>query len=490
MRSPALRTLAAALLLSLAACAAHEKTADKAAAIGDWKTAYVHYRQALADDEKNPQLKARYEEARQKALAQASGQARACAAQQDWGCALDEAQFALSIEPANLELGNLRSEAAHYVALSKVKAAEGELARGNLQGAHGLLVEARRLASDGAVDQAADAVERRFVGAATGEAERLRQARRYPEAIGLMTAAVGYDPSLRPQLDRLDREYQGFKASEFLRLAQEGDQLMARGAWAEAQGRYRAALNMKSDERVKAAERYCTLVVQGDQAAARGDYPAATSAYRDAAALRVDRSGYADAQLARVAVRPWAVTVRGVLVDPVRPDGLPWVGQPNRYVAQAARDLAAGAGRGVDARLLRIVADVPGSNRPRLTVEAVLPDGRRFGSAVREGPYFNLDASFVVMANGFDKRRLTLRVMHQPQGGAPEMVGELSVTVGELIGRPTGSVSAPPILAMELQVAPADGAQEGPGRGFSPIADAPRPPPPPPGQKPPPPPKK
>jgi hypothetical protein len=129
------------------------------------------------------------------------------------------------------------------------------------------------------------------------------------------------------------------------------------------------------------------------------------------------------------------------------------------------------------------VADVPGSNRPRLTVEAILPDGRRFGSAVREGPYFNADASFVVLANGFDKRRVTLRVMHLPPGGAPERVGELTVTVGELIGRPTGSVSTPPILAMELQVDPADGAQEGPGRGFSPVSDGPRPPPPPPKKK-------
>jgi len=148
-------------------------------------------------------------------------------------------------------------------------------------------------------------------------------------------------------------------------------------------------------------------------------------------------------------------------------------------VAQAARELAAGAGRGVDNRLLRLVADVPGQNRPRLTVEAVLPDGRRLTSAVREGPYFNLDASLVVMANGFDRRRLTLRVMHQPPGGAPEKVGEVTVTVGELIGRPTGSVSTPPVLAMELQVAPAEGAQEGPGRGFSLAQDGARPPPPP-----------
>jgi hypothetical protein len=487
MRAPTPRTLLAALLLTLAACAAHDKAGDKAAAVGDWKTAFVEYRQALADDEKNPQLKARFEEARQKALAQASAQARACAAQQSWTCAYNEAQFALSIEPANLDLGNLRSEAAHYVALEKVRAAEGELGRGNLKGAQGLLVEARQLASDRAVDDAARAAERRWVGAAMAEADRLRRERSYPEALALVQGAAGYDPSLRPQLDRLTREYEDFREAELVRLTGEGERAMAQGAWADAAARFRAAQQARPDERAKALERYCTLVAQGDQAAGRGDYAAATTAYRDAAALRVDRSGYADAQLARVAIRPWAVTVRGVLVDPVRPDGTPWVGPPSARLNTAARRLAASAGAGINARLLRDVADVPRDNRPSLVVEVVLPDGRRLASAVRDGPYFNLDASFVVAGNGFDKRRLTLRVIHQEPGRPAARVGEVSVAVGELISRPSGSVSTPPVLAMELQVDPAEGAQEGAGRGFSAAAEAPRPPPPPPpsGAKPP-----
>lgn len=491
MRALPLRVLAASLLLTLAACAGHEKAADKAAAIGDWKTAYVNYRQALADDERNPQLKARYEEARQKALAQSTNQARACAAQRQWACALDEAQFALSIEPASTELGALRADAAHYVAMEKVRAAEDALARGNLQGASGLLSEARQLANDRVLDEAARPVERRFVGAAAAEAERARRERRYPEAVALLTAAAGYDPALRPQLDQVNREFEGFKAAEFLRLAQEGDQALARGAWADAQGRYRAALAMRSDERVKAAERYCTLVLQGDQAAARGDFQGATNAYRDAAALRVDRSGYAEAQLARVAIRPWAVTVRGVLVDPVRPDGTPWVGPPSTRLNTAARRLSGAAGRGIDSRVLRDVADVPRENRPDLSVEVVLPDGRRLVSALRDGPYFNLDASFVVAGNGFDKRRVTLRVLFQDRGRPAEVVGEVQVSVGELVGRSAGAVSNPPVLALELQVDPADGAGEGPGRGFSAAAPPPRPPAtPPPGQRPPPPPKK
>jgi hypothetical protein len=479
-----LRTLAAALLLTLAACAAHDKAGDKAAAVGDWKTAYVEYRQAMADDEKNPQLKARFEEARQKALAQASAQARACAAQQGWECALNEAQFALGIEPANLDLGHLRTEAAHHVALARVRAAEGELARGNLQASQGLLVEARKLASDRAVDDA----EQRWVGAAMGEADRLRAARRYPEALALVQAAAGYDPSLRPQLDRLGREYEAFREAEFTRLSGEGERAMAQGAWSEAAARFRAAQAARPDERVRALERYCALVLQGDQAVTRADYAAATGAYREAAGLRVDRSGYADAQLARVAVRPWAVKVRGVLIDPVRPDGTPWRGGPSARLNRAARVLAAGAGAGLDARLLRAVGDVPRENRASFLVEVVLPDGRRFTSTVRDGPYFTLDASFVVAANGFDRRRVTLRVVQQEPGRPAERVGEISVGLGELIGRSTGTVSAPPVLAMELQVDPAEGAVEGGGRGFALVAETRPPPPPPAAQAPPPPP--
>lgn len=488
MRHALLRTLLATALLAQAACAGHEKAADKAAAIGDWKTAYVNYRQALADDEKNPQLKARYEEARQKALAQSTGQARACATQRDWTCALNEAQFALSIDPSNLELGTLRADAAHYVALERVRAAEGEIARNNLQGAQALLVEARKLADDREVDDAARPVERRWVGAAMAEGDRLRRDRKYPEALALVQAAAGYDPSLRPQLDRLTREYEDFRQAEFVRLAAEGDRAMSKGAWADAGARYRAALQHRSDERVKALERYCALVVQGDTAAGRGDYAAATTAFRDAAALRVDRSGYAEAQLARVQVRPWAVTVRGVLVDPVRPDGTPWVGPPSARLNGAARRLSAAAGGGIDARVLRDVADVPRDNRPNLFVEVVLPDGRRLASAPHDGPYFNVDASFVVAANGFDKRRLLLRVVHQEPGRPAEPVGEVSVAVGELVGRASGSVSTPPVLALELQVDPAEGATEGPGRGFRPAVEPPRqapPPTPPPGPKPP-----
>ncbi len=42
----------------LAACAAHEKAGDRAAALGDWKSAYTAYRAALAEEPDNPEVKA------------------------------------------------------------------------------------------------------------------------------------------------------------------------------------------------------------------------------------------------------------------------------------------------------------------------------------------------------------------------------------------------------------------------------------------------
>jgi hypothetical protein len=82
------------------------------------------------------------------------------------------------------------------------------------------------------------------------------------------------------------------------------------------------------------------------------------------------------------------------------------------------------------------------------------------------------------MGNAFDTRRVALRVLHAEPGQPPRHVGEVSVPVGELVSRPAGTLSHPPLLALEVEVEPADGAAEGPGRGFAPVAEPPRPPPP------------
>jgi tetratricopeptide (TPR) repeat protein len=475
MRLPLGRSLVPLLLLSLAACAAHDKAGDKAAALGDWKAAVAEYRQAVADKPDDPALKQKLAEARGQALAESAGKAQACRVQGQWDCVLAETDFALSLDPTSVALASQRQEAAHAVARSKVAQAEDQLARGALGPASQLLGEARQLSQARDVDEAARGAERRWVAAARPEVERLRAARRYQEAVALATTAAGYDPAVRPYLDALNREYEGFRGAEHDRLVAEGQQALDRGAWADAAARFKAAQAARPDDRARAAERYAGLAQQGDQAVERGDYRAAARAYQDAVALQVERNGYAAAQLARVAIRPWAVRIRGVLVDPARPDGTPWIGPPSAALNRAGRELARLGGGKVDGPVLLAVNAVPRDNRPALLVEVVLPDGRRLVAPAQYGPYLTLDAGVVVAANGFDRRQLVVRVVHQEPGGPAEPVGEVRVTIGDLIARDHGTLSAPPVLGVELSASPADGMTEGSSTGLQPVAEAAQP---------------
>ena len=477
-RARAARLALPLLALLGAACGGHLKAGDQAAAVGDWKAAYANYRQAVADEPNDPALKQKYAEARRKALDASAASAQACRVQGDWECVLREADYTLSIEPGDVQVAAARREAAHKVALGRVAQAEELVARVELPAAARLLGEARALSGDLDVDEVARGVERRWVQASLPEIERARAARRYGDAVALATTAAGFDPSRRALLDNVTREAEAFRAAEHDRHLAAGERAMAQGAWAEAAASFRAAQQARPDDRARALEQHATLVVQGDQALSRGDFKAATRAYGDAAAMRLDRSGYAEAQLARVQVRPWAVRVRGVLIDPVRPDGTPWVGAPSPRLNRVGRELAGMAGGALDARVLRAVNDVPRENRPELSVEVLLPGGQRLASRPGSGPLLNVNGTFFVSCNAFDARRVALRVLHAEPGQQPRHVAEVSVPVGELVSRPAGTLSHPPLLALEVEVEPAEGAAEGPGRGFAPVAEPPRPPPP------------
>src|SRR5688500_13772172 len=95
MKQAVLGLMAAVLLV---ACAGHEKAGDRAAALGDWKNAYTAYRHALANDPESPELKAKYDQAREQALQDAQKRAQTCAQVEDWSCALAESDFALSVD--------------------------------------------------------------------------------------------------------------------------------------------------------------------------------------------------------------------------------------------------------------------------------------------------------------------------------------------------------------------------------------------------------
>ena len=476
------RSLALALL-ALAACVAHDKAGDKAAALGDWKSAYLEYRQAVEDDAKDPAMAQKLAEARGKALSQATAKARACAAQRDPFCALGEADFALGIDPSSAELVQVRREAAQAVALDRIRGAEDSIARNALPAARDLLAEARRLSREPEVTEAAGRAEQRWVGAALAEAERLRAARRYPEALALAQGAAELDPSARREVDRIGREFEAFKVAEHGRLVAEGEAALAQNAWAEAGARFHAAQALLPDERTRVLERYCGLVAAGDQAVDRSDFRAASQRYGEAVELRIERSGYAAAQLARVQVRPYAIRLRSVLVDPLRGDGVPWLGTRSPRLDRLSRELS----RGFDGIPFALLNQIPREHLPTLLVEVTLPDGRRLLTPTRRGVYVSFDSSVVVYANSFDRRRLVIQVLHQEPGGVSEQVGGVELGVGELVARAAAQLRSPPVLALELSVEPADGAPEGAATGFT-DPEPPRqlpPKAPPPGPKPP-----
>jgi hypothetical protein len=482
------RLALAALLLSTSACVAHDRAGDKAAAVGDWKTAYLEYRQAVSDEPGDTALRRRFAEARERALAQSTGQARACAAQQRWDCVLSEADFALAIDGTDVELARLRATAARAAALARVQGAEEALARGDLRGAQGQLVEARRLSTDPAVAEAARPVERRWVAAAMAEAGQLQRARRYPEAIALAQAAAGLDASARPELERLTAEFETWRDAEHDRLAAEGEAALGRKAWADAAARLRAAQAMRPDQRARALEQYADLVGGGDEAVERGDWRSATRAYEEAVRLGVERTGYAATQLDRVMVRPRAIRIRSVLIEPLRPDGTPWVGPPGRRLEHLSRELTQEMYRlppgRVTSGMLLLLERIPRENRPTQQLVVTLPDGRRLATPPRREIYATLDAVVVVLANQLDRRHLLVEVVHGDPGGAQERIGGVDIAMGELVTRGNVALAGPPVLGLELSAEPAGGLPEGSAAGLLPLAPPGAPPrrPPPPGQ--------
>src|SRR3954471_24834816 len=136
------RLAAAAASLSLfVGCIAHEKEGDSASAVGDWKTAYVHYRDALTEKPETPGLKPKFDNARVQALQQSRQQANACLQQRDWTCVGSEAQFILSVEPGAPDATQMKAQASLYQAMD-------------------VLQQARAAAAQRQFPQAADAVRR------------------------------------------------------------------------------------------------------------------------------------------------------------------------------------------------------------------------------------------------------------------------------------------------------------------------------------------
>ncbi|HEX8697359.1 MAG TPA: hypothetical protein VF815_00850 [Myxococcaceae bacterium] len=444
----------------LAACVAHEKAGDQAASLGDWKTAYQAYSAALAKEPESPVLKEKFNNAKSQAITDAYKKAQACAAGGDWGCALGEAEFALELDGTNPEIAAFRADAAKNLALARLSQARQEAEQGKFRFSLELIEKARALSQDPAVLQGIDEARPGLAAMADAAAEDLRQRKAYPQAVEALTVAVTVDPSKRGKLDALQAEYDAWRAAEYERLAQEGDQALARRDWGAAEQLYASALQMRPGGRAEPLARYAGGLNMGEAAMARRDFAAATAGYRQAASSGQDRDGYAAQQLELVEVRPYVVRIRSVLARPLRPNGQPWVGRMSPFVsrlfAMFSGDYMDSRSGRASRRIIDAAMSIPPENRPTLSVHVTLPDGLRLSTPSQNGLYVGYDAEFTVATNAYDERRLTLNVVHW-NGHSFEDVGVVEFPLGEVVRRREANLSRHSVAALQLSIDPVQG---------------------------------
>jgi tetratricopeptide (TPR) repeat protein len=456
---------AVVLLLCLTACVAHEKNGDRAAAVGDWKTALAAYREALLREPESPALKEKFEQARKEALVAASQRAHTCASAQEWQCAVEEADFALSLDGSNTELAAFRANAARSLALDVVRRARAAAGTQQFPEAFGLLQRATRVSNDPRVLEESGRAKAEVMRLADVEAERLRQLKAYARSLTLLRLLVSVDASLQPKLQAVEAEYEQFRSAEYERLTAEGDAALAQRRWAAAQEKYEEALRMKSGGRAEPLARYAEGMARGESALAKRDFEGATEGYRLAVDSGMDWDGSAAARLTAVEIRPYTIRLRSVLVMPTRLDGHPWVGPANPLLVRLMD-------RGTAWRvLIRAAERVPMQNRPTLSVIVTRPDGERLMTPARQSLYAVYeDPAFVITTNHFDERPLVFQVV-QGEGTAQEEVGTVSVALGELVQRQEAELSKQSIAALELATGPGEGRVDGMFTGLRPVGD-------------------
>jgi hypothetical protein len=418
------RILPLVVLVLLSACAGAEKLGDRAAAVGDWKTAERQYAEALQKDPANPEKKAKWQQARQRALQDAVARARACAVSQDWECAYAESDYAHRLEPGSAEYAAVRADAARNVGFLWLRRAQEASARGDHRSAFDLHARARAATNDPGVQAEAARISAGLVAGAVEDARRQRAAQQYPAALELLGLAAAVDGRVAPERDQVRAEYDRWLDERYEQEARQGDGLLRERRFAEAQAHYEAAQRWKKGGRAEPLARYARGLAQGEQAVKRRDWPRAVAAYEDAVKSGMDTTQYAAAELERVRIRPYAIRVRTVLVKPFRPDGSPWAGGRNRGFDRLVGMLASAAldGSGATGRTALDVYDaLPHENRPELHASITLPDGREYVTAPQKAIRARIESLVVVKTNAYDDRPVALRILHTDRTGALEI---------------------------------------------------------------------
>lgn len=465
------RILALSLPLALlAACAGAEKRGDRAAAVGDWKSAERQYAAALRDDPGSAEKKAKWQEARAQALAAAAAAHRACVAARDLECAFAEADYVARLDPGDAQWATARADAARGVALQRLRQAADAGARGDHAAAFDLYGRGRDVSSDPGVQAEAARVAPGIVDGAVREAERQRASQQYPRALELLGLAANVDGRVRPRLDAVRAEYDRWLDARYEDEARAGDALLADRRFPEAQARYEAALKLKKGGRAEPLARYARALAAGDAAVQRRDWAGATNAYEEAIRSGADGSGFAAGELERVRVRPYALRVRSVLVKPFRPDGAPWAGARSRgfdrlvgVLAVAALDRAGARGR----TALDVYDALPHENRPNLVASLVLPDGREYATPPQRAIRARLESSVVVNANAYDDRLASIRLFHDDPAGRIE-IGAVTFRLMDAVA---GELDLADGSIVQLRVvADPSPLRDGQAQGFAPVA--------------------
>lgn len=463
-----MRRLALLLLpLVMLACAGNEKRGDRAAAVGDWKAAEREYGEALRKDPQNPEKRAKYQSARAQALQGAVAAARACQAAQNWECAFVESDYAVYLEPGDAALATLRADAARNVGVLRLRQAGDAAARRDHRAAFGLFTSGRDVSPDPAVQAEARRVAPKLVSGAVEDAERLRKAQQFPEAIQLLELAVAVDGGVRPRLDGARAEYDRWLVARYEAAAQEGDAFLQQRRFADAQRSYEAALRFKPGGRAEPLARYARGCAQGEHAVLRRDWPAATAAYDEAVRTGMDSGGFAATELERVRIRPYAIRVRTALVKPVRPDGAPWAGGRSRGFDRAVGRLVEAAldgDRKRGRRMMELYDLLPDENRPSLVATLTLPDGRAYATGPVNAFRARFEALVALDTNLYDDRPVTVRITHADPRGSIE-VGAVTFRVMDALA---GELDLADRSLMELRVvAEATPLRDGQGQGFA-----------------------
>lgn len=450
----AVMVLVSAMLL--AGCVAHEKVGDSAAAVGDWKSAYSSYRQALAEKPETPGLKEKHDQARAAAVADAWQKAQGCERMQNHDCARAEAEFVLQLDPVHAEAVALRQRSVTQQALVSVNNARTAASQNRYQEALSLLAKSRESSDPGVMEQTRLA-EQEIVAGASVEAERLRNNRQYDESIQLYELLTGLDGKYRDSVRAVSDDRERHLLALYEDEARRGDQALDKNDFRTAQAAYLAAEKVRPNGRALPLVKYTATLISADEAIAAKNWPSAEAALREAVSTGKD-DGRAAEMLDRVRFRTYKVSLRSVLLQPTRLDGSSWIGTTTPLFFRISQQMSAALQKGNHDRASQAALDLPYENRPNLKVEAILPDGMRLETAARQGAYALFEGEFTIAGNAFDDRRVSFRVF-QEKGN--EEIGRVEVSLRDLFTQRDLNLNSQTLAAVRLTTEAAEGRQPG-----------------------------